>query len=62
MFIIKNLTNSCIKGLRKQLLTDPDLTLNKLAQIPSTNTQIQKENQILSQIAQSLSKRTLHKL
>ena len=48
MFIIKNLTKSCIKGLRKQLLTDPDLTLNKLAQIPSTNTQIQKKNQILS--------------
>ena len=49
MFIIKNLTKSCIKGLRIQLLTDADVTLTKLAEIPSTNSQIQKKNQILSQ-------------
>ena len=61
MFIINNLTKSWIKGLRKQLLTDPDLTLNKLAEIPSTNSQIQEKNEILSQIAQSLHKRTLQK-
>ena len=61
MFIIKNLTKSCIKGLRIQLLTDADVTLTKLAEIPSTNSQIQKKNQVLSQIARSLYKHTLHK-
>ena len=61
--------SSCLSSkLRKQLLTEPDLILTKLAQISQAmedashyTKQIEEKNQIPSQVAESLNKLNLHK-
>ena len=61
--------SSCLSSkLRKRLLTEPYLTLNKLAQVAQAMEdashyikQIEEKNQILSQIPESLNKLILHK-